>query len=105
MAHPYTVALEEAPELPCSNRIAAEARFAAAIERKLGGPEAVADTYRAWVNANESAASDVDQATASLAVLWPRAYDTAREAGFREVGEMPGAHFEVRLERQPHAGS
>lgn len=46
MAHPYTVALEDAAELPCSNRISAEARFAAAIERSLGGPEAVASTYR-----------------------------------------------------------
>ncbi len=105
MAHPYTVALEDAPEMPCSNRITAEARFAAVIESKLGGPEAVAATYRAWVNASESAASDVDQDTASLAVLWPRAYDTARQAGLREVGELPGAHFEVRLERQQHASS
>jgi hypothetical protein len=103
MAHPYTVALEEASELPCSNRICAEARFAAAIERSLGGPDAVASTYRAWVSASESAATDVDQATASLAVLWPRAYDAARQAGFRDLGELPGAHFEVRLERQHHA--
>lgn len=105
MGHPYTVALEEASELPCPNRISAEARFAAAIERSLGGPEAVATTYRAWVNASESAASDVDQASASLAVLWPRAYDTARQAGFRDLGELPGAHFEVRLQRQQHADS
>jgi hypothetical protein len=105
MTHPYTVALEDASELPCSNRITAEARFAAVLESKLGGPEAVATTYRAWVDASESAAADVDQDTASLAVLWPRAYDTARQAGLREVGELPGAHFEVRLERQQHAGS
>ena len=68
MAHPYTVALVDAPELPCSNRITAEARFAAVIESKLDGPEAFASTYRAWVNASESAASDVNQATAALAV-------------------------------------
>jgi hypothetical protein len=41
---------------------------------------------------------------ASLAVLWPRAFETARQAGLREVGELAGAHFEVRLERQQHAG-
>ncbi len=105
MAHPYTVALEDAPELPARNRITAEARFAAILESKLGGPDAVACTYRAWVNASESAAGDVDQATASLAVQWPRAFETARQAGLREVGELPGAHFEVRLERQHHAGS
>jgi hypothetical protein len=105
MTHPYTVALEEAPELSSSHRITAEARFPAVLERSLGGPEAVASTYRAWVNASESAATDVDQATASLAVRWPRAFDTARQAGLREVGELPGAHFEVRLQRQQDARS
>jgi hypothetical protein len=105
MAHPYTVALEDAPELPSRNRITAEARFAAIIENKLGGPDAVVNTYRAWLAASESHASDVDQATASLAVRWPAAYDMARQAGLREVGELPGAHFEIRLERAQHAGS
>lgn len=105
MVHPYTVALEDAPELPSSHRITAEARFAAVIESRLGGPEAVATAYRAWVCTNDSEARDVDQDTASLAVLWPRAFETARQAGLREVGELPSAHFEVRLERQRHAGS
>lgn len=105
MSHPYSVALEDAPELPSSHRITAETRFAKVIERALGGPDAVASTYRAWVNASEAAASDVDPATASLAVLWPRAYDSARQAGFRDIGEMPGAHFEVRLERQHSAAT
>ncbi len=105
MTHPYTVALEDAPELPCSNRITAEARFAATLESRLGGADAVATTYRAWVNASESAASDVDQTTAALAVRWPGAYDTARQAGLREVGELPGAHFEIRLDREQHARS
>jgi hypothetical protein len=91
--------------LPSSNRIAAETRFAKVIERSLGGPEAVATTYRAWVCVSESSASDIDQATASLGVMWPRAYDAARDAGFRELGEMPSAHFEVRLERQPDAAA
>ena len=105
MSHPYSVALEDSVELPSSHRIAAETRFAKVIERALGGPDGVASTYRAWVNASEAAATDVDQATASLAVLWPRAYDSARQAGFREIGEMPGAHFEVRLERQHSAAA
>ena len=102
MVHPYTVALAEAPQLSSSHRITAEARFAAVLERSLGGAEAVALTYRAWINASESAATDVDQTTASLAVLWPRAFDTAQQAGFRELGELPGAHFEIRLERPQH---
>lgn len=99
MIHPYTVALEDAPELPSAHRICAETRFATAIERTLGGADVVVTTYRAWLDASESEASDVDQATAILAVQWPRAFDTARQAGLRDLGELPGAHFEIRLER------
>ncbi|MFC5499437.1 hypothetical protein ACFPOE_17965 [Caenimonas terrae] len=104
MSHPYTVALEDAQDLPSSNRITAETRFAASIERALGGADAVASTYRAWVNASESDASHLDRDTAALAVQWPRAFDAARQAAMRDIGELPGAHFEVRLERA-HAGS
>ena len=99
MPHPYTVALQDAGDLPSAQRIAAETRFASAIERTLGGAEAVAQVYRAWTVSAESEASQVDQATAQAAVRWPRAYETAVQSGFRNLGEFPGAHFEVRLER------
>ena len=38
--------------------------------------------------------------SAQLAVRWPRAFDTARQAGMREMGELPEAHFTVRIERK-----
>ncbi len=96
---PYTVALQDAQGLPSSHRIAAEARFAKALERKLGNAQAVAEVFAAWTVMSESEASDVDRATANTAVQWPRAYDTAVQAGFRDLGEFPGAHFEVKLSR------
>jgi hypothetical protein len=99
MNKPYTVALEDAGSVPSAQRISAEVRFITALERALGSAEDVACVYRAWVDASENQASDVDAESAQLAVRWPRAFDTARQAGMREIGELPEAHFIVRLER------
>ena len=95
----YTVALVDAAEVSAAGRISAEVRFITALERALGGPEDVARTYRAWMDAHENAASDVDADSARLAVRWPLAFDMARQAGLRDLGELPAAHFSVRLER------
>ena len=99
MIKPYTVALEDAGSVPSAQRISAEVRFITALERVLGTAEDVANVYRAWLDASENQAIDVDAESAQLAVRWPRAFDTARQAGMREIGEMPEAHFTVRLER------
>jgi len=96
MPHPYTVALRDAGGLPTAERIAAETRFASALEKSLGGADAVALVYRAWTASSEADASELDTATANAAVRWPRAYDSALQAGFRNLGEFPGAYFEVR---------
>src|SRR5688572_22432674 len=100
MAHPYTVCLTEAEGLPSSLRIAAETRFAASLEHALGGPEQVAQSLRAWISANESDASDLDKPTIEQAMRWPRAASLATQAAFRELGDLPGAHFDVKLTRQ-----
>lgn len=97
MTHPYTVALVDASALPTAARIAAETHFAGAIERALGGAEAVARALRAFTAANESQAEDLDPDIVALAARWHRVADQARQAGIREIGELPGAHFEVRL--------
>jgi hypothetical protein len=99
MTKPYTVALENAGAVPSAQRISAEVRFITALERAFGSADDVARVYRAWVDASENQASDVDAESAQLAVRWPRAFDTARQAGMREIGELPEAHFTVRLER------
>jgi hypothetical protein len=99
MTKPYTVALQEASALPMRERIEAEVRFAKALERALGGEDAVAEVYKAWVDASESEANHIDTETAVKAVRWPRAFDAARQAGFNKLGDIGEAHFEVRLER------
>ena len=100
MTHPYTVALVDAQPLPSSARIAAEARFATALERALGDAEQVASAYRAWRAGHEGAAEEMDKESIQLGLRWHRAADQARQAGFRDLGEMPGAHFEVRVARR-----
>jgi hypothetical protein len=100
MNHPYTVALVvDAVELPAAARIEAEKRYASTLERNLGGPDEVAAVLKAWQAVNDSALEDIDQLTAETAIRWPRAADQAQQAAMRPIGELPGAHFEVRLGR------
>lgn len=99
MTKPYTVALQEARDLPMRERIEAEVRFAKELERALGGEDAVAEVYKAWLDASESEANQIDTSTAMKAVRWPRAADAARQAGFSKLGDIGEAHFEVRFER------
>jgi hypothetical protein len=95
----YTVALQDGRDLPTRERIDAEVRFARELERALGGKEAVAEVYKAWMDASEFEANQIDNSTAVKAVRWPRAFDAARQAGFSKLGDIGEAHFEVRLER------
>lgn len=92
----YTVALV-AEGLASSDRIAAELRFIAALERVLGAPQAVASTYGAWISANESQADEIDQETAELAVRWPQAFQIATRAGLRDLHDIVEAVFELQL--------
>jgi hypothetical protein len=95
----YTVALQDGRDLPTRERIDAEVRFARELERVLGGEDGIAEVYRAWMEASESEANQIDTSTATKAVRWPRAFDAARQAGFSKLGDIGEAHFEVRLER------
>jgi hypothetical protein len=99
MTKPYIVALHEARDLPVRERIEAEVRFARELERALGGEQAVAEVFKAWRDASESDANELDRVTAEKAVRWPRAVDAATQAGFSKLGAMGEAHFEIRLER------
>jgi hypothetical protein len=96
---PYTVLLQDAPSLPSAVRLNAERRYAAALDQALGGCEATATVYRAWLASNENEAAALDKATAAAAQRWPKAAGKAIEAGFYKLGEIPGAHFELRLAR------
>ncbi len=95
----YQVALQDGEVLPGPERIAAELRFIAQLERELGGPPEVCATYRAWIDASESQAIDLDAAPAARAVRWPHAFQAASRAGLNGVHGLRDAHFQVRLAR------
>lgn len=99
MTKPYTVALQDARDLPMRERIEAEVRFARELERVLGGPGLVAETYSAWLEVSESQASQIGRHTAINAARWPVAMHAAVLAGFSGLGDICAGHFEVRLDR------
>lgn len=96
-SQPYLVALLDADTIPADTRIAAETRFAAVLERSLGNAAQVACSCRAWAAVSECAAPEVGRETIEAAMRWPRALELARQAGLREIGDIPAAHFEVKL--------
>ena len=99
MLKPFSVSLQGVDNLPQAERISAEVRFIKELERSLGGEEAVVRVYRAWSEAAEVEASELDAETSSLAVKWPKAFNAAQRAGLKNIGEGD-AHFELLLVRQ-----
>lgn len=92
-----TVSLRDYPELPSRERMAAEARYLRVLERKLGGPEVVAEALRAVMQFEESDGSEASAEDLALVGQWTKAANAAREAGYQGLGEVDGAYFEVRL--------
>ena len=72
----------------------AEQRFRRELDRQLGAD--VLDALRAFRNASESGESDLARDEIALAKRWAKAYDAARTAGFRDLGDTDEAYFEVR---------
>ena len=104
MLKPYFVTLQGAEDLPPAERNSAEVRFIKELERSLGGEESVVEVYRAWSEAAEADASELDAETSSLAVKWPKAFNTAQRAGLNKIGECD-AHFELLLARQSNSAA
>ncbi|HZY18243.1 MAG TPA: hypothetical protein VFE82_07155 [Ramlibacter sp.] len=98
MERTYSVALEDGRALPAPERIAAEVRFIRALQVTLGDPDQVVATYRAWMEAWESQAQDVDRGTAALAVRWPDAYGRASQVALACVFGLEAAAFHIRLD-------
>lgn len=71
----YTVALQESLDLPIRERTEAEVRFAKELERAVGGEDAVAEVYKAWLDVSESEANQIDSSTATKAVRRHRPAD------------------------------
>lgn len=72
----------------------AQRRFQRELERQLGSD--VLPALRAFQNASESSENELSKADIALARRWAKAYDTARTAGFRDLGDTDEAFFEVR---------
>ncbi|MDQ0608272.1 hypothetical protein QFZ83_002443 [Variovorax sp. W1I1] len=72
----------------------AEQRFRHELDRQLGTD--VLPALRAFRNASESGESDLAKNEIALAKRWAKAYDAARTAGFRDLGDTDEAYFEVR---------
>lgn len=99
MDKPYSVSLQGASEVPIAEIVAADTRFIKTLERQLGSSDAVVEVYQAWLEASESAATEVSASTWQLANRWPDAFQAAQQAGLKNIGEGD-AYFEMHLERQ-----
>lgn len=51
---------------------------------------------RAYVSVTEASEADLTKEGVILATRWVKAYDTARTAGYRDLGDTQEAYFEVR---------
>lgn len=90
----FTAKLREFPGLPPDYIATAEKRFRATLEKELGYN--VERVLKAYSSAAESGIEENEDERA-LASAWPKAYDKAKSAGFRDLGAADEAYFEVRL--------
>ncbi|WP_295537535.1 hypothetical protein [uncultured Pseudacidovorax sp.] len=73
----------------------AEARFLRELERLLG--DDLAHTLRAFEAVQDSSAEDLSKDEIREASRWAAAFDKARLAGMRELGDVGEAYFSVQL--------
>ncbi|MDQ0081280.1 hypothetical protein J2W35_001617 [Variovorax boronicumulans] len=90
----YAVRLADYPHPAADAVKVAEQRFRREIDRQLGTD--VVEALRAFQNASESSESDLSKAEIAMAKRWAKAYDAARTAGFRDLGDTDEAFFDVR---------
>jgi hypothetical protein len=88
----YTVRLLDYPAVDALK--VPEQRFRRELDKQLGSDVLLA--LRAFQNASESGESDLTKGEIALAKRWAKAYDAARTAGFRDLGDAQEAYFEVR---------
>jgi hypothetical protein len=90
----YSVRLADYPHPAADAVKVAEQRFRRELDKQLGGD--VVAALRAFQNASESSESDLSKAEIAMAKRWAKAYDVARTAGFRDLGDTDEAFFDVR---------
>jgi hypothetical protein len=92
----YTVKLIDFPDAPPDVIATAESRFRRELDKLLG--DGVEAALKAFENASESSADELNRDEVALAASWAKAYDAAKTAGFRALGEADEAYFEVRAD-------
>lgn len=95
MDYTYTAHLREFPGLPPDLVTTAEKRFRTTLEKALG--DDLEQVLKAYSNAVESGEEELSADDIALASAWPKAYEKAKMAGFRDLGGADEAYFEVRL--------
>jgi hypothetical protein len=90
----YLVRLADYPHPAADAVKVAEQRFGRELDRQLGHD--VVRALRAFQNASESGESDLTKDEVTLAKRWIKAFDAARTAGFRDLGDTDEAYFVVR---------
>ena len=96
---PYSITLQDFPDIPEDTRVKAEDQYRRALEKALGGPDEVMPAYHAWVSVSESGSDQSGKEDVAQASKWQKASDLARQAGFRSLGESTEAYFEFKLSR------
>lgn len=91
----YIAKLLEFPGLPPELISTAEKRFRTTLEKALG--DDLEQVLRAYSNAAESGGDDLSVDEMAMASAWPKAYEKAKMAGFRDLGGADEAYFDVRL--------
>ena len=91
----YLVRLSDYPHPAADAVKVAEQRFRRELDRQLGND--VVRALRAFQNASESGESDLTKDEVMLAKRWVKAFDAARTAGFRDLGDTDEAYFAVRV--------
>jgi len=72
----------------------AEQRFRRELEKHLG--DDVLRAQRAYVSVTEASEAELTKEEVVLATRWVKAYDAARTAAYRDLGDTEEAYFEVR---------
>ncbi|WP_431113364.1 hypothetical protein [Variovorax paradoxus] len=91
----YLVRLADYPHPVADAVKVAEQRFRRELDRQLGHD--VVPALRAFQNASESGESDLTKDEIALAKRWIKAFDAARTAGLRDLGDTDEAYFAVRV--------
>ena len=90
----YAIVLQDFPNLPADAKADAEKRFKRALEKALG--EDVMPIFKAFSDASDAGPDALSRDDLLLANRWPKAYDLAKTAGFRDLGTADEAFFELR---------